>query len=181
MLYTSDGVKRIDEYVSGACDLADKDSLKIEALAHGDGLDVSKYRRQKYRDTVFSDFYAQSKEEARQELGIYITSNDYSKDTAPSFFANVHFSFSGAFSGIEIIERPMAFILIAVREDLSCTTTIRRYLENSVPAVLRGGHWESRPYILNGYALEWDYRNHPIKGAGKPLHKWELNFDKVYA
>jgi hypothetical protein len=120
-------------------------------------------------------------EERRSELGVYVTSKGFSKQSPPEFICNVHAALGAELAGKRIQESPSAFVLVGVRDDLHQRKAIESFVTERRPSVLRGGHWISRPYEAYGASLEWAYRNYPASKRECSLRDWHPSFDVEYA
>ena len=179
--YSGAAEEEIGPYLSRMLEVGEGLSLRIEGIAYGTGLAIEKYRRQKYMRERLGEFVSRAKSERRQELGIYVTSSDYSSAEAPSLFANVQFAFSQTLGGKIIQEGPASFVIIAARVDTHEAKKLERASQSEIPILLRGGCWENRPYVLDGTAIEWAFKNYPVSRTACSLSQWNPKFDRVYA
>lgn len=152
-------------------------SLRIEGVAHSDGIGITKYRRQAYSEEKIGHFVDQAIAEESRSLGIYISTADFTDDCAPAFQANLHVSFRDTFAAKDIAEKPKAFFIAAVRLDQGCVSDLRNMLSSPVPGLLRGGIWECRYYEDHGAAIVWAYKNYPIPRTRCSLSDWKPGFD----
>ena len=174
--FTSAQPAELQKYVFGACEIIGGNFLKLEAVAIGEGLDISKYRRRKYSAELVSDYLGRAIEEGTYELGVYITSVDYTKIHPPSFLLNWHLSLRENCNGNDTRKMPSSFLVVGVRKDVEELASLELFCEINRPSIIRGGHWVSRLYDEHGASLEWAYKNY----RNCELETWNPSFDKLY-
>ena len=180
-LYSNQSYESVIEYAIDASKLFTDIPLKIEAVAIKRSLDVKKYRKRNFSKDAISVFLDTAIKENRDELGIYISSQDYSRESVPSFIVNVHLALSNTIGGKSIEEQPTAFLILAVQTKSSSLITIREFVDNSSINILRGGIWENRQYEQYGASIEWAYKNYPVAKTNCSLKEWNPNFDREFA
>ena len=151
--------------------------LSIEALLYSGQLDIAKLRKRKFSPRKVDDFLSVAIEKNVNEIGIYISSPDYSRTNPPSFLCNLHFSLSGTVAGRRLADNPTAFFICGIRSDVESLEEVKRFAVSGRPSILKGGHWNSRLYEDHGASLEWAYRNY----TSRELVDWSPNFDQEYA
>lgn len=152
-------------------------SLVIEALFHDYPRPTSKFRRQRFSEEKIEQTVARAQSSGCQALGIYVSSQDFTDESAPAFQANLHLSFRDDFEGKRIEERPRSFMIVAVRVDQPVVMAMRQRLISPIPGLLRGGIWEHRLYDEHGAAIVWAYKNYPVPKSRCSLADWTPNFD----
>ncbi len=177
--YSNADTADVVAYFTGCVSASGSTSLKIEALALGGG-PAAKYRRRPYKEETISDFIARAAAEKKQDVVIYVSSPDFSRDEAPSFLATLHVTFDGRLAGKTIAERPSSFVIVGARLDQSSVERLRSQLIQPIPGLLRGGIWECRYYEDHGAALEWAWKNYPGPRTKCSLADWKPGFDTEF-
>lgn len=179
--YSDADEAEIRSYLSRVLEMGKNLSLRIDAMVYGDGMAVKKYRRRRFAPEKLNEFVSRAQSEKRKELGIYVTSKDFSATEAPSLIANAHFAFGQTLGGKEIQESPTSFIIIAARMDTLEAKILELHAQTEMPFILRGGCWESRPYVLDGTAIEWAFKSYPVARRACSLSQWNPKFDMEFA
>jgi|GEM_PF-2647489 len=179
--YSNQAFENVLNYAIEVSKLFTDIPLKTEPVAIGKHLDIKKYRKRNFSTDAINVFLDAAIKDNRDELGIYISSQDYSRESAPSFIINVHLGLSNTIGGKTIEEQPTAFLILAVQTKSSSLLTIRKFVDNSSINILRGGIWENRQYEQYGASIEWAYKNYPVAKANCSLKEWNPNFDREFA